>query len=86
MVCWQTREDTGDSRGAELLYEAETVAIQGDIDADKERQKDFREQHTSGLCRRSLTFILKFPRGKGLRNTLQAFALTKSWQPLRDAV
>lgn len=86
MVCWQTRGDIGDSRGTEFLYEAKTVAIQGDIEADKERQKDFREQHASGLCRRSLTFILKFPRGKGLRNSLQAFALPKSWQAPRDTV
>lgn len=43
MGFWQTRRDTGDSRGAELLYEGETVAIQGDIWADKERQ-DFMEQ------------------------------------------
>lgn len=41
---WQTRRDTGDSRGAELLYEARTVdRISG-------------SSHTSGSCRRSLTY------------------------------
>lgn len=60
MVCWQTRGDTGDSRGAELLYEGETVAIQGDIQADKERQ-DFREQPYIRFMQEVTDFHTKIP-------------------------
>lgn len=44
------------SRGAELLYEAKTVAIQGDLGADKERRNDFREQP----CIRSVQEVTDF--------------------------